>query len=375
TLSRNRGFTLIAVLTLALGIGANSAIFSVVNAVLLRPLPFMEPEQLDRVYSTIEGFGDVQVSPPDFLQMQQESRAYESLAAFTYSSPNLTGEGDPVRLNGAWVSANFFDLLGVRPLVGRTFAAEESDPGQTNVAVLGHDLWQERFGGSPEVVGRTVRLNGQPYEVIGVMPRGFDYPGERELWTPLEYGPEFRSDESRGSYYLTVIGRRNSGVTPVQGSADLAAIAGRIAQAFPDKGRFGGRAVSLRNELLGEIEAPLLVLLGAVGLVLLIACGNVANLLLARAVARESELTVRAALRAERRSRDRKVLAQRLLVSLVAGAIWLLLCVWGAEALLRLRPEGIPRLDEVGVDWRVVKFGAALATLTGLGFRLAPAYQ
>src|SRR5690606_24094205 len=142
TLSRNRGFTLIAVLTLALGIGANSAIFSVVNAVLLRPLPFMEPEQLDRVYSTIEGFGDVQVSPPDFLQMQQESRAYESLAAFTYSSPNLTGEGDPVRLNGAWVSANFFDLLGVRPLVGRTFAAEESDPGQTNVAVLGHDLWQ-----------------------------------------------------------------------------------------------------------------------------------------------------------------------------------------------------------------------------------------
>lgn len=375
-LARSPAFTFVAVLTLALGIGANTAVFSVVNAVLLRPLPFAQADQLDLVQTTKEGLGTVPVAPPDFLQMQAETRAYEALAAYSLSFPSLTGEGDPVRLNGGAISASLFDLLGVGPVLGRTFAADENEPGRDRVALLGHSVWMERFGGDPGVIGRVIRLDGEPYEVVGVMPRGVDYPDGREIWTPLTYDGTFRSDSSRLGHYLSVVGRRKSGVEAAAGASDIAAIAGRIEQAFPGmKDGFGGTATPLRDEIVGPVRTPLLLLLGAVGMVLLIACVNIANLLLARAVAREGELAVRTALGAERRRLVRQLLTESVVMGVIGGMAGLLLGVWGTEWLLQIQPEGMPRLDEVRVDRSVVGFTGLLAVMTGLLFGLVPAYQ
>jgi len=375
-LTRAPAFTLIAVLTLALGIGANSAIFSVVNAVLLRPLPYPEPDRLVTVNQLWEGTLPSVFTPANYRDVRAQNTVLERMAAYDATGLTLTGRGEPVRLEGVEVGDGFFEALRVRPVLGRTFRPEENQPGRTRVVVLGHGLWQERFGGDPEIVGKVVSLSGNPYEVVGVMPRGFSFPAERQLYVPLEYEEDFMSDDSRGAWYLQVIGRLKPGVSVEQAAAQVAQIGKRLEAAYPETNTdVGMSAFSLRERMVGKVRASLWVLLGAVGFVLLIACANVANLLLARAAARETELAVRTALGAGRARLVRQLLTESVVLGTLGGAAGLLLALWGSAFLVALQPEGIPRLEEVRVDGTVILFTAGMALLTGLLFGLIPAAQ
>jgi putative ABC transport system permease protein len=368
------GFTLVAVATLALGIGATSAIFSVVNAVLLRPLPFAEPDRLVRVGQSWKGRA-APYSPQNFLDVEAQAKSFSGMAAIDNGGVTLTGQGAAARLEGAQVSASFFDVLRVRPLLGRGFLAGENEPDRDKVAVLGYALWRDRFGSDPAVVGRALSLNRQLYTVVGVAPPGFRYPGQAEIWTPLEYDKQFRSN-SRGAWFLDVVARLRDGATVEAARQEVSTIADRLARAYPaDDEGVGGTVIPLLDATVGESRRALLVLLGAVGLVLLVACVNVANLLLARIAVRETELALRAALGAGRGRLVRQLLTESLLLAVLGGAAGLLLSVAILDGLLALQPQGVPRLDEVSVNRTVVAFAALVSLLTTVLFGAFPALQ
>jgi predicted permease len=367
------GFALVAVLTLALGIGATSAIFSIVNAVLLRPLPFPEPDRLVEVAQVWKGKPAV-YSPQNFLDVEAQAKSFERLAAIDTTGVTLTGHGAAARLEGAEVSAAFFDVLRARPVHGRGFVAGENEPG-TRVVVLGHRLWLDRFGGDPGLVGRTVQIDREPRTVVGIAPPGFSHPEGAEIWLPMTYDERFRTN-SRGAWYLTVVGRLAPGASVASAREEVKTIAARLETTYPDANEgVGGTVRSLHEATVGDTRGSLLVLLGAVGLVLLVACVNVANLLLARISGREGELALRAALGAGRGRIVRQLLTESLLLALAGGVAGVLLAAVLVDGLLALQPQGVPRLAEVRIDRGVLAFAAVLSLLTSLLFGALPAIR
>ena len=374
-LVKHPGFTIVAVLTLALGIGANSAIFSVVNAVLLRPLPFREPERLVKLYETLPQGGTGSVSVPNLIDWREQNSVLTEISAYQFADFNLQGSEQPERVLGATVSSNFFDIVGVQPQLGRTFTKGEDQPGADRVVVLSNQLWRRNYGADPQVVGKRVHLGGESYLVVGVMPQGFLYPSRTtELWTPLIFTPKQLA--SRGSHSLFAIGRLKDGVKFEQAQSEMSAIASRLEQQYPDAQKSRGiLLIRLQDEVVQNVRPALLILLGAVGFVLLIACTNVANLLLARAATRRREIAIRSALGAGRTRLIRQFLTESVLLSVVGGAAGLVVAKWGVDALVALAAGLLPRATEIGLDWRVLAFTLLLSVLTGIVFGLAPALQ
>jgi putative ABC transport system permease protein len=372
-------FTVAAVLTLALGIGANSAIFTAVNAVLLRPLPYPAPDRLMMLwtYNPRQGYDKDVSAYPNFDDWRRQSASFEGMSAYFEANFTLTHAGDPAQIWGAIVTPGFFETLGVAPALGRTFGAREGAAGGARVAILSHGLWQTRFGGDPAIVGRTVMLNSVSHEVIGVMPASFAHPDTAAVWTPL--APSERLVplmQSRTAYWLQVVGRLKTGIERRAAQSEMDTIASALERQYPDANAgVGVKLVPMHEEIVGDVRQPLLILFGTAVLVLLIACANVANLLLARAASRQRELAIRAALGAGRRRLIAQLLTESLVLATAGGAAGLLLAAWGIQALPSLAPSDLPRLTGVRLDTSVILYTSLASLVTGLAFGAAPALQ
>jgi putative ABC transport system permease protein len=376
---RSPGFAVVAILALALGIGANSAIFSIVNAVVLKPLPYEKPGQLVQIWMRFTGIGIPKdqnwVSAPEFKDLQQNS-SLSNIAAIDQASFNININSRPERVEAARVSPSFFPMLGIQPPLGRVFLPEEGQPGHGNVVLLSDGLWRRRFGADPGVAGRTLVMDGQSYQIVGVLPRGFHLPDEAEVWTPLVFTPDDLSPDSRGSHGLLVIGRIKDGMSLQQARSDMQSVSGRIIEQNPQypyrEFNFTVLLVPLLEQEVGDIKLALWILMGAVGLVLLIACANVANLMLVRASAREREMAVRQALGVTPQRLLRQLLTESATLGLMGGIAGLLFAYLAQRLLIALSATSFPRVAEAQMDLRVLGFTVIVALLTGILFGLAP---